>query len=68
MDVKRDNIDFLAADGHKWMLSVEGLGGFYISKDVLEKNLSSHGRVGQCGERVGFHELRFHISVRCKTI
>ncbi|SVD46103.1 uncharacterized protein METZ01_LOCUS398957, partial [marine metagenome] len=28
MDVKRDNIDFLAADGHKWMLSVEGLGGF----------------------------------------
>jgi selenocysteine lyase/cysteine desulfurase len=37
MDVKRDNIDFLAADGHKWMLSVEGLGGFYISKNVLEK-------------------------------
>jgi selenocysteine lyase/cysteine desulfurase len=37
MDVKRDNIDFLSADGHKWMLSVEGLGGFYISKNVLEK-------------------------------
>jgi cysteine desulfurase / selenocysteine lyase len=37
MDVKRDHIDFLSADGHKWMLSVEGLGGFYISKDVLEK-------------------------------
>jgi cysteine desulfurase/selenocysteine lyase len=37
MDVKRDHIDFLAADGHKWMLSVEGLGGFYIAKDVLEK-------------------------------
>lgn len=37
MDVKRDYIDFLSADGHKWMLSVEGLGGFYISKDVLEK-------------------------------
>lgn len=37
IDVKRDNIDFLAADGHKWMLSVEGLGGFYISKNVLEK-------------------------------
>ena len=35
MDVKRDNIDFLSADGHKWMLSVEGLGGFYISKNVL---------------------------------
>jgi selenocysteine lyase/cysteine desulfurase len=35
MDVKEFNIDFLAADGHKWMLSVEGLGGFYISKRVL---------------------------------
>lgn len=36
MDVKEFNIDFLAADGHKWMLSVEGLGGFYISKRVLK--------------------------------
>ncbi len=37
MDVKRDHIDFLSADGHKWMLSVEGLGGFYISGDALEQ-------------------------------
>jgi selenocysteine lyase/cysteine desulfurase len=37
MDVKRDHIDFLAADGHKWLLSVEGLGGFYISSRVMEK-------------------------------
>ena len=37
IDVKRDHIDFLSADGHKWMLSVEGLGGFYISREVLEK-------------------------------
>ncbi len=37
MDVKEFNIDFLAADGHKWMLSVEGLGGFYISKKVLDE-------------------------------
>ena len=37
MDVKEFNIDFLAADGHKWMLSVEGLGGFYISKEALEE-------------------------------
>ena len=36
MDVKACHIDFLAADGHKWMLSVEGLGGFYISKEVLD--------------------------------
>jgi len=37
MDVKRDHIDFLSADGHKWMLSVEGLGGFYISPDAMDK-------------------------------
>lgn len=37
MDVKRDHIDFLMADGHKWMLSVEGLGGFYISSQALDK-------------------------------
>jgi len=36
MDVKRDHIDFLAADGHKWLLSVEGLGGFYISSTALD--------------------------------
>jgi selenocysteine lyase/cysteine desulfurase len=36
MDVKRDHIDFLAADGHKWLMSVEGLGGLYIAREVLE--------------------------------
>ncbi|MFQ5443690.1 MAG: aminotransferase class V-fold PLP-dependent enzyme, partial [Nitrospinales bacterium] len=37
MDVKRDHVDFLAADGHKWMMSVEGLGGFYISSDLVKE-------------------------------
>ena len=37
MDVERDHIDFLAADGHKWLLSVEGLGGLYVSARVLER-------------------------------
>ncbi len=37
MDVKRDHIDFLAADGHKWLMSVEGLGGFYISSEAMDK-------------------------------
>jgi cysteine desulfurase / selenocysteine lyase len=37
MDVKKDYIDFLSADGHKWMLSVEGLGGFYMSKEVIDR-------------------------------
>ncbi len=37
MDVKKCGVDFLAADGHKWLLSVEGLGGFYVASDALEK-------------------------------
>ena len=37
MDVKRNHIDFLVADGHKWLMSVEGLGGFYISSQAMDK-------------------------------
>ena len=37
MDVKKYQIDFLAADGHKWLLSVEGCGGFYVAKKALDK-------------------------------
>lgn len=36
MDVEACGIDALAADGHKWMLSPEGIGGFYISREVME--------------------------------
>jgi selenocysteine lyase/cysteine desulfurase len=36
MDVRAYGIDALAADGHKWMLSPEGIGGFFISRDVME--------------------------------
>jgi len=30
-------VDFLAADGHKWLLSLEGLGILYVSSSVLEQ-------------------------------
>jgi cysteine desulfurase/selenocysteine lyase len=36
IDVERCGIDFLSADGHKWMLSVEGCGIFFCSKRVQE--------------------------------
>ena len=36
LDVERCGIDFLAADGHKWLLSVEGCGVFYCSRRVLD--------------------------------
>jgi selenocysteine lyase/cysteine desulfurase len=34
VDVKGMNIDFLAADGHKWMCSAEGTGLFYVRKEI----------------------------------
>ncbi len=37
MDVKEFFIDFLSADGHKWMLGPEGLGGFFCSKRLLNR-------------------------------
>ena len=36
LDVARSRIDFLAADGHKWLLSVEGCGIFYCARRVLD--------------------------------
>ncbi len=35
MDVKDFGVDFLAADGHKWLLSTEGTGIFYCRKELV---------------------------------
>lgn len=37
IDVHASRIDFLAADGHKWMCGPEGAGIFYIAQDRLEE-------------------------------
>ncbi len=37
LDVDALGIDFLAADGHKWMLSVEGCGVFYCAQRLLDQ-------------------------------
>jgi selenocysteine lyase/cysteine desulfurase len=36
IDVETCGIDFLSADGHKWLLSVEGCGVFFCAKRSLE--------------------------------
>jgi selenocysteine lyase/cysteine desulfurase len=36
LDVVRTPIDFLAADGHKWLLGPEGAGIFYIRRDLVD--------------------------------
>lgn len=37
VDVKAMNIDYLSADGHKWMLGPEGAGIFYCRRELLDK-------------------------------
>ena len=37
IDVRRTPIDFLAADGHKWMLGPEGAGIFFLRREHLDR-------------------------------
>lgn len=37
LDVERMGVDFLAADGHKWLLGPEGAGLFYVRQEHLER-------------------------------
>lgn len=37
LDVSALGIDFLAADGHKWLLGPEGAGVFYVRRELVER-------------------------------
>jgi cysteine desulfurase / selenocysteine lyase len=37
LDVRRTAVDFLAADGHKWMLGPEGAGFFFTRREHLDR-------------------------------
>ena len=37
LDVSRTPIDFLAADGHKWLLGPEGAGVLWVRRDLVER-------------------------------
>jgi selenocysteine lyase/cysteine desulfurase len=36
LDVRRMPVDFLSADGHKWLLGPEGAGIFYLRRELLD--------------------------------
>lgn len=57
IDVRAAKIDFLAADGHKWMCGPEGAGMFYVAAERLEElevvengwtNIERHGKFIGC--------------------
>jgi selenocysteine lyase/cysteine desulfurase len=37
LEVRAAGVDFLAADGHKWMLGPEGAGVFFVRRELLER-------------------------------
>lgn len=37
LDVRSTSVDFLAADGHKWLLGPEGMGVFFIRREHLDR-------------------------------
>jgi selenocysteine lyase/cysteine desulfurase len=37
LNVRRAPVDFLSADGHKWLLGPEGAGLFYIRRELVER-------------------------------
>ena len=37
LDVRQTPVDFLAADGHKWLLGPEGAGIFYLRREHLDR-------------------------------
>ncbi|MGC8841005.1 MAG: aminotransferase class V-fold PLP-dependent enzyme [Candidatus Sumerlaeaceae bacterium] len=49
MDVEAFGIDFLAADGHKWLLAPEGCGILYVRPDRIQE--LNHSMCGWCGLR-----------------
>lgn len=56
-DVQSMHIDFLVADGHKWMLAPEGLGVFYCSSQWLDRlQLFEYG--WHMRERSGEHDSK----------
>jgi selenocysteine lyase/cysteine desulfurase len=61
MDVKKYGIHFLAAGGHKWLMSTMGAGGLFISKDV--NDLIHPERVGwkSVMQEQDFFQLQFDL-------
>jgi cysteine desulfurase / selenocysteine lyase len=37
LDLRRTPVDFLAADGHKWLLGPEGAGILYVRRELVER-------------------------------
>ncbi len=61
IDVRKCGIDFLTADGHKWLLSIGGLGGLYISARLLDEVDPTHVGWRSVEDELDFDHINFTL-------
>lgn len=62
IDVRAMNIDFLAADGHKWLCGPEGAGIFYCQRELIGH--IHPAEIGYLAMRHGFESNEIKIDLR----
>lgn len=65
VDVQAMNIDFLSADGHKWLLAPEGCGFFFCRKELIS---SLHPEIGwmNVANPLNFSGIDFQLAPTAK--
>jgi selenocysteine lyase/cysteine desulfurase len=61
LDLSRYAVDFLCADGHKWLLSQEGCGVLYVRKQILDELVPAN--VGWLSVRDPLNFLDYHLDL-----
>ncbi len=62
IDVNRTPIDFLAADGHKWLLGPEGAGILYVRREWIDR-LRATG-IGWHSVKSSYNQVRYDIDLK----
>ena len=61
LDVRRTQVDFLAADGHKWLLGPEGAGVLFMRREHLDRVRPVHVGWNSVQRQYDFANLDFQL-------
>jgi selenocysteine lyase/cysteine desulfurase len=61
LDVKKTPVDFLSADGHKWLLGPEGAGVFFIRREHLRRLRPSGVGWNSVKNSHDFHKIAYDL-------